>query len=161
MGWYGADRRLAWILAAVIAAAAAGGVWLWTLPASSDGLKVGDYGPDKQHDWAQRLVTGLNTHDAERVPVLRLDGQLSGEQRKVIQATMPGPGCSYELRSVTDLGQQKAQQIPGLATAQSTYRFDAAVDERCPAQPARPRDIGVLAIVDMGYWEPYYFAAEA
>lgn len=155
MVWYGRHRRLVWISAAV--AVVAGAVWLLTLPSDGDGLKIGDYGTDKQSDWAQRLVTGLNTHDAEQVPVLRLNGLLSDEQRKSIDAVLPRAGCSYELRSVTDRGQQEDQQLPGLAPAQSTYRFDATVEERCPGQASRGRDIGVLAIADMGYWQPYYF----
>ena len=157
MRWCGAHRRLVWVLAAVIVASAAGAVWLWTLPTNSDGLKVGDFGAEEQHDWAQRLVTGLNTSDAEQVPVLRLNGQLSREQRKVIDATLPAAGCRYVLQSVTDRGKQTGKEVPGLPTAQSIYRFDAAVDEECEGRPSRSRDIGVLAIVDMGYWEPYYF----
>lgn len=157
MGWYSEHRRLTWILAAVLVAVAVGAVWLLTLPSNSDGLKVGDYGADKQRDWAQRLVTGLNTRDMEQVPLPRLNGQLSEGQQQSIEAVMPSPGCSYELQSVTDRGQQNKQQVPGLTTAQSAYRFDAAVEERCPGQASRSRDIGVLAIVDMGYRQPYYF----
>ena len=157
MGWYSEHRRLTWIMAAVVVAVAVGAVWLLTLPSNSDGLKVGDYGADKQHDWAQRLVTGLNSQDIEQVPLLRLNGQLSEGQRQSIETVMPSPGCSYELQSVTDRGQQKNQQVPGLNTAQLAYRFDATVEERCPGQASRSRDIDVLAIVDMGYWQPYYF----
>lgn len=150
-------RGASWVLAGVVVVVAAGVVWLLTLPSNGDGLNVGNYGTDKQRDWAQRLVTGLNTRDAEQVPVLRLNGQLSDGQRKSIDAVLPKTGCNYTLRSVTDRGRQKDQQLPGLAAAQSTYRFDATVDEQCPGQLSRSRDIGVLAIVDMGYWEPYYF----
>lgn len=52
---------------------------------------------------------------------------------------------------------RNSQQLPGLAPVQSTYRFDATVEERCPGQASRGRDIGVLAIADRGYWQPYYF----
>ncbi len=148
-------RGASWVLAAGVVAA--GAVWLLTRESDGDGLKIGDYGTDKQRDWAQRLVTGLNTHDAEQIPVLRLNGLLSDGQRKSINALLPRAGCSYELRSVTDRGQQEDQHLPGLAPARSTYRFDATVEEKCPGQASRSRDIGVLAIVDMGYWEPYSF----
>lgn len=44
------------------------------------------------------------------------------------------------------------RQLPGLASAQSTYRFVATVTEQCPGQALRSRDIGVLATVALGYW---------
>lgn len=133
-------------------------VWLLTLPLNSDQLSMGDYGPDKQQDWAGRLVTGLNTHDAEQVPVLRLKGELSTEQRDSIAAVMPAPTCSYALVAVRDRGEQRGQQVPGLPSVASTYRFDATVEERCPGQASRTRELGVVAIAEMGYWEPFYFA---
>lgn len=148
-------RSASWVLAAVVVAA--GAVWLLTLPSDGDGLKIGDYGADKQRDWGQRLVADLNTHDAEQVPVLRLNGLLSDGQRQSINAVFPKAGCSYELGSVTDRGRQEDQHLPGRAPARSTHRFDATVEEQCPGQAGRSRDIGVLAIVDMGYWEPYSF----
>lgn len=71
MKWYSAHRRVSWIAAAALAVAAAVTVWLFTLPSNTDGLSLGDYGPDKQQEWADRLVAGLNTHDVQQVPVLR------------------------------------------------------------------------------------------
>jgi len=38
----------------------------------------------------------------------------------------------------------------------STYRFDITVDERCSATP-RTRVLGVMAIAEMSYWDPFYF----
>ena len=158
MEWYSAHRRVSWIAAAVLVVAVAVTMWILTLPSNSDGLSLGDYGPDKQQEWADRLVAGLNTHDAEQVPVLRLKGGLSVEQRDSIDAAMPATGCRYELAAVQDRGEQRGQQVPGLSTAASTYRFDATVEERCPGQSLRTRELGVVAIAEVGYWEPFYFA---
>ena len=157
--WYSAHRRVSWIAAAVLVVAVAVTVWLLTLPSNDDGLSLGDYGPGKQQEWADRLVAGLNTHDAEQVPVLRLKGELSREQRDTIDAAMPETGCAYELEAVQDRGEQRGQQVPGLPSAASTYRFDATVEERCPGQASRTRELGVVAIAEMGYWEPFYFAS--
>lgn len=159
MEWYSAHRRLSWIAAAVLVVAVAVTVWLLTLPSNDDGLSLGDYGPSKQQEWADRLVAGLNTHDAEHVPVLRLKGELSPEQRDSIDAAMPETGCAYELEAVQDRGEQRGQQVPGLPSAASTYRFDATVEERCPGQASRTRELGVVAIAEMGYWEPFYFVS--
>lgn len=156
--WYSAHRRVSWIAAAVLVVAVAVTVWLLTLPSNDDGLSLGDYGPGKQQEWADRLVAGLNTHDAEQVPVLRLKGGLTVEQRDSIDAAMPAIGCSYELASVKDRGEQRAQQVPGMSSTASTYRFDATVEERCAGQSPRTRELGVVAIAEMGYWEPFYFA---
>lgn len=159
MRWYGVHRRVSWIAGAALVVAAAVTLWLLTLLSNSDDLSLGDYGPDKQQQWADRLVTGLNTHDAEQVPVLRLKGGISVEQRASIDAAMPARGCIYELASVKDRGKQRGQQVPGLPSATSTYRFDATVEERCPGQSLRTRELGVVAIAEMGYWEPFYFAS--
>lgn len=158
MLWYSAHRRVSWIAAAVLVVAVAVTVWLLTLPSSDDGLSLGDYGPGKQQEWADRLVAGLNTHDAEQVPLLLLKGGLSPEQRDSIDAAMPATDCTYELAAVQDRGQQRGQQVPGVSSAASTYRFDATVEERCPGQASRTRELGVVAIAEMGYWEPFYFA---
>lgn len=158
MKWYSAHRRVSWIAAAVLVVAAAVTVWLFTLPSNSDGLSLGDYGPDKQQEWADRLVAGLNTHDVQQVPVLRLKGGLSTEQRASIDAAMPATSCMYELAAVQDRGEQRGQQVPGLSSVASTYRFDATVEERCPGQASRTRELGIVAIAEMGYWEPFYFA---
>lgn len=159
MEWYSAHRRVSWITAAVLVVAVAVTMWILMLPSNSDGLSLGDYGPDKQQEWADRLVAGLNTHDAEHVPVLRLKGGLSVEQRDSINAAMPATGCTYELAAAQDRGEQRAQQVPGLSSAASTYRFDATVEERCPGRSPRTRELGVVAIADMGYWEPFYFVS--
>lgn len=45
------------------------------------------------------------------------------------------------------------------ATVGATHRFDATVEERCPGQSLRTRELGVVAIAEMGYWEPFYFAS--
>lgn len=68
-GWYRRHRRWVWPVAVLLIVVAAAAVWLWTLPSNNDELSMGDYGPDKQRQWADRLVLGLNTRDAERVPV--------------------------------------------------------------------------------------------
>lgn len=117
---------------------------------------MAEYGADKQREWADRLIAGLNTFDAEQVPVLRLNEELSGDQRRSIDAAMPAPGCSYAVRSVDDRGRQE-QKVPDLASVRSTYRFDVTVDEVCPHLPSDRRELGVVAIADMGYWSPYYF----
>lgn len=117
---------------------------------------MGDYGPQKQRDWAERLVTGLNSHDVNQVPVLRSNGKLGGAQRETVEAAMPAPGCSYELLSVDDRGEQGRRLVPGLPTENSTYRFDITVDEHCSAT-TRTRMLGVVAIAEMSFWDPYYF----
>ncbi|KRD14196.1 hypothetical protein ASE48_04035 [Mycobacterium sp. Root265] len=158
MEWYSAHRRVSWIALAILIVAVAVTLWLLTLPSNNDGLSLGDYGPDEQQRWADRLVAGLNTQDAEQVPVLRLRGGLSPEQRDSIDAAMPATGCRYELAAVHDRGEQRGQQVPGLSSATSTYRFDATVEEWCPGQSPHTRELGVVAIAEMGYWEPFYFA---
>ncbi|MGU3650287.1 hypothetical protein [Mycolicibacterium sp. A43C] len=159
MEWYRAHARASWIvivglLVVVLVAVAS---WLWR-SSEPDGLSLGKYGPDKQQEWAARLVAGLNTHEAEKVPVLRLNGELTSEQRSSIKAVMPASACMYQLVGVEDRGEQRQQDVPGLSTPVSTYRFDAMVDELCEGQPPRAREFGVVAIADMGYWEPFYFA---
>lgn len=156
--WYGAHRSVSLIAAAILVVAVAVTMGLLTLPSNSDGLSLGDYGPDKQQEWADRLVAGLNTHDAEQVPLLRLKGGLSPEQRGSIDAAMPAMDCTYELAAVQDRGEQRGQQVPGVSWAATTYRFDATIEERCPGRSPRTREIGVVAIAEMGYWEPFYFA---
>lgn len=149
-------RRALTILAAVAAAAAAVVAWLYLSASDTDGLAMGDYGPEKQREWAERLVTGLNTHDANQVPVLRASGHLLDAQRGTVEAAMPAPGCSYELLSVLDRGEQGRQRTPGLRTENSTYRFDMTVNEQCPGT-TRTRVLGVVAVAEMGYWDPFYF----
>lgn len=110
-----------------------------------------DYGPGEQQEWAGRLVAGLNAHDAEQVPLLRLKGGLSLEQRDSIDEAMPQAACSYALASVQDRGEQWGQQVPGLSSTASTYRFDATVEERCPGQAPHSRELAVVAIAEMGH----------
>jgi len=152
-----ARRRTLVISAAVIAATAvAVAVWFHLSASGIDAGSMGDYGPQKQQEWAERLVAGLNTHDVNQIPVLRSNGQLTSGQRETIEAAMPGTGCSYELRSVDDRGEQGRRSVPGLPNDNSTYRFDMTVDERCSAT-IRTRVLGVMAIAEMSYWEPFYF----
>lgn len=87
-----------------------------------------------------------------------MKGGLSSEQRDSIDAAMPATGCAYELAAVHDRGEQRGQQVPGVSSAASTYRFDVTVEERCPGQSLRIRRLGVVSIAEMGYWEPFYFA---
>lgn len=158
--WFSAHRRAAAIMAVLAVVVAAFAVWLYTLPSSSDGLSMGDYGPEKQRDWAERLVAGLNTHDAKQVPVLRPGGATStrqAAQNQTVEAAMPAAGCVYELMSVNDRGEQGEQQVPGETSVNLTYRFDMTVEERCPDRGARNRVLGVIAIAEMSYWEPSYF----
>ncbi|SDF04241.1 hypothetical protein SAMN04488581_5253 [Mycolicibacterium neoaurum] len=131
--------------------------WPWR-SSEPDGPSLGEYGSDKQNEWAARLVAGLNTHEPEQVPVHRVNGQLTSEQRSSIKEVMPARGCMYQLVGVEDRGEQRQQDVPGLSTPVSTYRFDAMVDELCEGRPPRAREFGVVAIADMGYWEPFYFA---
>jgi hypothetical protein len=155
--WFNAHRSIAVILAVLAAVVVGVVVWACTVPSSSDGLSMGDYGPDKQSEWAERLITGLNTRDVNQVPLLRSNGVLSVEQSHTIEAVMPVPGCGYRLVSAEDRGEQGRQQVPGLPTATSTYRFDMTVEERCPDKPPRNRTLGVVAVAEMSYWEPFYF----
>lgn len=151
-------RRPTAVILAVSAAVVIGiVVWACTMPSSSDGLSMGDYGPEKQNEWAQRLVAGLNTHDVNKVPLLRANGVLSVEQSHTIEAVMPAPGCGYRLVSLNDRGEQPKQQGPGLTSEHSTYRFDMTVGEQCPQEEPRSRTLGVVAVAEMSYWEPYYF----
>ncbi|MCG7609672.1 hypothetical protein BA059_05210 [Mycolicibacterium sp. (ex Dasyatis americana)] len=155
--WFSAHRGIA-VVVAVLAAVVVGAVaWACTVPSSSDGLSMGDYGPDKQGEWAERLVTGLNTREVNQVPLLQPNGVLSAEQRQTVEAVMPAPGCGYHLVSVEDRGEQGRQQVPGLSTESSTYRFDMTVEARCPDKQPLNRTIGVVAIAEMSYWEPFYF----
>lgn len=155
--WLRGHRPTAVILAAFVAVVIGVVVWACTMPSSSDGLSMGDYGPEKQNDWAQRLVTGLNTHDVNQVPLLRANGVLSVEQSHTIEAVMPATDCRYRLVSVDDRGEQPRQQVPGLTSEHSTYRFDMTVGEQCPQVEPRSRTLGVVAVAEMSYWEPYYF----
>ncbi|BBX26324.1 hypothetical protein [Mycolicibacterium alvei] len=158
--WFSTHRNIAVILALLIAAVVGVVVWAWTAPSSSDDLAMGDYGPAKQREWAERLTTGLNTHDVNKVPLLRANGVLSVEQGQTIATVMPAPGCGYRLVSVEDRGEQGSQLVPGLSTESSTYRFDMTVEERCPDKQPRNRTIGVVAIAEMSYWEPFYFVPQ-
>ncbi|MGV0744857.1 hypothetical protein [Mycolicibacterium sp. XJ870] len=158
--WFSTHRRAVAIMAVLAAVVAAGVVWLYTLPSSSDGLSMGDYGPEKQREWAERLVAGLNTHDANEVPVLRPGGAPStrqAAQNETVEAAMPAPGCVYQLVSVNDRGEQGEQLDPGATSVNRTYRFDMTVEERCPGGGSRNRVLGVIAIADMSYWQPSYF----
>ena len=119
---------------------------------------MGDYGQKKQSEWAERLVAGLNTHDVNQVPLLRTNGVLSAEQRTTIEAFLPESNCEYRLTAVDDRGQQGRQKVPGLSAESSTYRFDMSVEETCLNQSPRSRTVGVVAIPEMSYWEPFYFA---
>lgn len=159
MQWYRANPRAFWaaIVTMLVVVLVAVASWLWR-SSEPDGLSLGEYGSDKQREWAVRLVAELNTHDPEQVPVLRLNGQLTSGQRSSIEAVMPAWECKYQLLGVEDRGEQRQQDVPGLSTPVSTYRFDAIVDELCEGQPPRAREFGVVAIADMGYWEPFFFA---
>lgn len=152
------SRRRIWVISAVViaATAAAVAVWLHLSESGSDAGSMGDYGPQKQREWAERLVAGLNTHDVNQVPVLRINGQMRDAQRDTVEAAMPAPGCSYELRSVDDRGEQGRRPVPGLPTETSTYRLDMTVGEQC-STTTRSRVLGVMAIAEMSYWEPFYF----
>lgn len=152
-----AHRRALTISGVAIAAiAAAVAIWFYLSASDFDGGSMGDYSPAKQQDWAEQLVTGLNTHDVNQVPVLRANGQLSDAQRSTVQSAMPAPGCHYELLSVDDRGEQSRGPIPGLRDENSTYRFDMTVNEQCSAT-TRTRVLGVMSIAEMSYWEPFYF----
>ncbi|WP_131812788.1 hypothetical protein [Mycolicibacter heraklionensis] len=154
---FGAYRRALIILVAVTAAiATAATIWFYLSTSKFDSGSMGDYGPQIQQDWAERLVTGLNTRDVNQVPVLRANGQLSDAQRSTVQSAMPAPGCHYELLAVDDRGEQGRRPIPGLSTENSAYRFDMNLNERCSGV-TRTRVLGVMSIAEMGYWEPFYF----
>lgn len=160
MGWMKAHRWIV-VLAAVLVAAVGGiVVWNLSLPSNDDGPSMGYYGPEKQREWAERLVTGLNTRDPEQVPVIQLRSKQLPVQRVAIEAAMPALGCRYSLDSVEDRGEQAGQEVPGLSGPTSTYRFDMTVDETCPNRKTQIRSIAVIAIADMGYWEPFYFVVE-
>ncbi|AHC27900.1 MULTISPECIES: hypothetical protein [Mycobacteriaceae] len=156
MQWYRAHARASWVALLVVVLVAVAS-WLWR-SSEPDGPSLGEYGSDKQNEWAARLVAGLNTHEPEQVPVHRVNGQLTSEQRSSIKEVMPARGCMYQLVSVEDRGEQRQLDAPGLSTPVSTYRFNAKVDELCEGQPPRVREFGVVAIADMGYWEPFVFA---
>lgn len=152
------------VVASLIAVVSGLIVWFLTLPSSTDGLSMGDYGPGQQRDWAQRLVEGLNTHDVEQVPVLRSGGTPPAQRdakNRTIEAAMPAPGCRFELASVEDRGEQGMQSTPGGSGVNPTYRFDMTVEQLCPGQQPSTRVLGVMAVAEMGYWEPSHFVAPA
>lgn len=158
MRWYRAHARAFWV-AIVVMLVVLVAVASWLRRSSEpDGLSLGGYGSDKQYGWAAHLVTGLNTHEPEKVLVHRVNGQLTSEQRSSIKEVMPPRGCMYQLVGVEDRGEQRQQDVPGLSTPVSTYRFNAKVDELCEGRPPRAREFGIVAIADMGYWEPFLFA---
>lgn len=161
MGWLKARRR-AVIVAAVVAVVWVGVMgWLYTLLSSyDDGPSMGYYGPEKQQDWAERLVAGLNTHDSEKVPIGRINGKQLSVQKRTVEAAMPAPGCRYEVVSVEDRGEQAPHDVPGLTGQRSTYRFDMTVEEACTGRQTQTRNIGVMAVAEMGYWEPHYFVVD-
>ncbi len=152
-------RRAAGLVASLVLVAGIG-AWFLLLLSDDGDLSMGYFGPDKQHQWAQQLVAGLNTHDAEQVPLLRISGKQLTAQKVAIAAVMPAPGCQYELVSVEDRGEQGLNDVPGLTGQNPTYRFDMTVKEFCAGQPTQTRDIGVVAIAEMGYWEPYHFVVD-
>ena len=156
MVWLKPHRRAVIVVSVLTAVSIGLVVWLCTLQSNNEGLSMGDFGPQKQHDWAERLIAGLNTHDANQVPVLLVNGQLLGAQRGTVQAAVPAPGCYYELLSVKDRGEQGRGPVPGLRTENSTYRFDITVNEQCSGK-TRTRVLGVVSIAEMSYWEPFYF----
>lgn len=121
---------------------------------------MGDYGPGEQWGWAQQLTAGLNTGKAAEVPVLRDHGEMSGAQAATIEAALPAPNCHYTLVSVSDRGEQGRHSTPGRRGENQTYRFDMRVDQHCRTGPPRPRTIGVMAVAEMGYWDPLYFVTD-
>ncbi|WP_157890529.1 hypothetical protein [Mycolicibacterium goodii] len=159
MGWLKAHRR-ATVLVMCVAATAGIIAWYLTLPSNDDGLSMGYYGPDKQREWADRLVAGLNTHNADEVPIHRIYGKQLSMQKVAVESAMPAPGCRYDLDSVEDRGEQTDQDVPGLSGQRSTYRFEMTVEQQCAGRQATTRKIGVIAIADMGYWNPFYFVVE-
>ncbi|MGV0627338.1 hypothetical protein [Mycolicibacter minnesotensis] len=152
----GRRRALMPSVAVIAGFAAAVAIGLHLSASEDDGLAMGDYGPAKQLNWSEQLVAGLNTHDVKKVPVLRVSGRLPIAQRRTVEAAMPASGCHYQLLSVDDRGTQGRSTIPGLRNENSTYRFDMTVSEQCPGE-TRTRVLGVMAIAEMGYWEPFYF----
>jgi hypothetical protein len=160
MGFLRAPRWIVIAVAGVFAVAVGVGAWWYALPSASDGVVMGDYGPETQRDWARRLVVGLNTREAEQVPVWRPSGESPGEQRRAIDHAMPAADCRYDLLSVEDRGAQSAQDVPGLTGPRNTHRFDMTVEHVCPGRPSQHRDIGVIAIADMGYWNPYLLVVD-
>ncbi len=155
-----AKRRVGCAAVLVIAAVTAVAIWLYTLPSTTDGLHMGEYGPDEQWGWAQQLTAGLNTGEAAQVPVLRAGGAMSASQAVTIEAALPAPGCRYTLVSVSDRGEQGRHSTPGRLGENQTYRFDMTVHQRCPAGLPLARTIGVIAVAEMGYWDPLYFVTD-
>lgn len=120
-----------------------------------DSPKMGDFGPGKQREWADKLIAGFNTHDPDQLPLIH-EGHLPDAQRRSVEAVMPGRNCHYDLVSVTDRGNQGRLPTPDLTGEIGTWRFDMTVEERCP-DTNRTRVIGVMSIAEMGFYDPYYF----
>jgi hypothetical protein len=155
-----AKRRVGCAGALVIAAVTAVAIWLYTLPSTTDGLHMGEYGAEEQWGWAQQLTAGLKTGEAAEVPVLRAGGAMSASQAVTIEAALLAPGCRYTLVSVSDRGEQWRHLKPGHLGENQTYRFDMTVHQRCPAGLPLARTTGVMAMAEMGYWDPLYFVTD-
>lgn len=128
---------------AVLIASGLGLNWWANQPGDHD---VAIFEPDVT---AERIVTGLNTRDPGKVPLLGEDDPVLAQQRReAIAGFLPQPGCALEVVSVHDRGQYtKADR--------ATRRIDIEVAERCAngAAPSK-RTIGVELIPNMGYWSP-------
>lgn len=158
----GAKHTLtAWtVVVACLAVAAGIGIHYW-----SNGHKrntIANYTPESLHQVAQWLVDGLNTHDPDKVGLVRagsdnMDSSTEREQLdKQIASAMPSPGCNYTLDGVTDRGPQGDKSFHwGTAP---TYRFDMRVIEQCAGRETSARSIGVIAIPGPGaHWEEVDF----
>lgn len=158
-------NKLAWassiIFVAIIGLVS---VVLWRTSHSSQN-DMPEYATAKERQIAQWLVDGLNTHDPQKVGLARNSSgdpaasEDNAELDRLIVAAMPPSGCSYNLDSVTDRGQQGVRQFRWGAVP--TYRFDMQLTEHCRGQDPVGRVIGVISIPSEGaHWEEVSFVVE-
>ncbi|WP_141564464.1 hypothetical protein [Mycolicibacterium palauense] len=155
----------------IVVIAAAGWFWYWhtvdTNPSgghNSYGMR--DYTPEEQKKAAESLVAGLNTHDLDKVELLRFRNYPHQEiAEKAIDenivAALPPPDCRYVLDGVEDKGEQDPAAAPWYQP-EHAWGFDMKLQQRCPGQQPTPRTIRVIAIPSGmgGYWAEAAFKEE-
>ncbi|MDO3401049.1 hypothetical protein QWI29_13500 [Mycolicibacterium neoaurum] len=163
MIWLKAHRFAVVVVSAFALLVIGGAIAAYAFLSRDAGPVMKEFGPGEQRNWAEKLVAGLNTRDVAQVPVLRSGGESHARQtakNRTIESSMPEPGCRFELVSTDDRGEQGRQPVPGSSSENPSYRFDMVVDVNCPGEPTSAKTIGVIAVAEMGYWEPSYFVTD-
>jgi hypothetical protein len=130
------------------------GVRQWVADEQEFRRQVGlrDNPPQRQWEEARELVTGLNSRDPARVPLLGVN-ERAAVTRNVV-AAMPQASCQYTLESVRDDGVHDDVRV-GQRQIRHAYRYDMLLHEHCQDTAPVQVTIGVLSLSGMGrFWEP-------